>query len=233
MRSNRNVGASDSDEAVPLLTDIAVPGSSVVSHRSSATKLPVLTNAVTTIPEPASGAPRQSEPRAQFSATRCRTARSSPDRRCPKRRSRVPAATEHETEPVFSVTAMRAQLAETENWDAELIVRRPGPDWPAAGFRRGCPERRGNRGDRLLPGSPESRPVYRACIAGASHHASVAHPRAREQRVAGNIARQPRCADSAVRRRGDRKAAGRSPRFKQVTPFPRSGANSVGYNSML
>jgi hypothetical protein len=57
MRSNRNVGASDSDEAIPLLTDIAVPGNSVVSHQQQRDEIPVLTNVVTTIPEPASTGP--------------------------------------------------------------------------------------------------------------------------------------------------------------------------------
>ena len=44
MRSNRNVGASDPVEAVPLLTDIAVPGSSGISHRQRRDEIPVLTN---------------------------------------------------------------------------------------------------------------------------------------------------------------------------------------------
>lgn len=140
MRSNRNVGASDSDEAIPLLTDIAVPGSSVVSHQQQRDEIPVLTNVVTTIPEPASGAPRQSEPHAQFSATNSmQDSTIFPISQMPQTTIQVPAATEHETEPVFSVTAMRAQLAETENWDAELIAPVPAPTGPPPASAEGVP----------------------------------------------------------------------------------------------
>jgi hypothetical protein len=41
MKSNRNVGVADSDEAVPVLTDIAVPGRSGISHRQYREDIPI------------------------------------------------------------------------------------------------------------------------------------------------------------------------------------------------
>src|SRR3954471_20501570 len=46
MRSNRNVGATDGDESVPLLTDVAVPAAAGVSHPQRHIAIPVLNNAV-------------------------------------------------------------------------------------------------------------------------------------------------------------------------------------------
>ncbi len=135
MRSNRKVGASDSDEAVPLLTDIAVPGGSGVSHRQHRDEIPVLTNAVTTIPEPASSAPGQSDPRARFSATAAlQDSTIFPISQMPQITSQGPAPSKRQTESIFSVTAMQVQLADAEDWDAELIAPAPPgpPPVPAA-----------------------------------------------------------------------------------------------------
>jgi hypothetical protein len=132
MRRNRKVGASDSDEAVPLLTDIAVPGGSGVSHRQHRDEIPVLTNAVTTIPEPASGAPGQSDPRARFSATAAlQDSTIFPISQMPRMTIQGPARSERQTESIFSVTALQTQLADAEDWDAELIAPAPpGPPGP-------------------------------------------------------------------------------------------------------
>ncbi|MEO8137313.1 MAG: hypothetical protein ABI831_25440 [Betaproteobacteria bacterium] len=46
MRSNRNVGATDSDTSVPLLTDVTLPGGEGVSQAQHLGSIPVLTNAV-------------------------------------------------------------------------------------------------------------------------------------------------------------------------------------------
>ena len=153
MRSNRSVGAADPDEAVPLLTDVAVPGGSGISHSQRRDEIPVLTNAVTSFPDPAfemsagddslarfpateppRNVPSQSEVRARFSATA--TLRDStifPISQMP--RPMVLGADEpvlyadlepaRATEPVFSVTAMRAQLEEAGNWDAGMIAPAP------------------------------------------------------------------------------------------------------------
>ncbi len=153
MRSNRSVGAADPDEAVPLLTDVAVPGGSGISHSQRRDEIPVLTNAVTSFPDPAfemsagddslarfpateppRDVPSQSEVRARFSATA--TLRDStifPISQMP--RPTVLGADEpvlhadlesaRATEPVFSVTAMRAQLEEAGNWDARMIAPAP------------------------------------------------------------------------------------------------------------
>lgn len=155
MRSNRSVGAADPDEAVPLLTDVAVPGGSGISHSQRRDEIPVLTNAVTSFPEtafevsagddslprfpatePPSGDLSQSEVRARFSAAE--TLRDStifPISQMP--RPTVPGADEparhanlepaRDTEPVFSVTAMRAQLEEAEDWE-EMIAPAPDPE---------------------------------------------------------------------------------------------------------
>jgi hypothetical protein len=192
MRSNRNVGASDPGETVPLLTDIAVPGSAGVSHRQHRTEIPVLTNAVTTIPDSASGVLRESESRAQFSLTSAMPdstifpisqmpqttilgpapaaaeGQTEPDStifpisqmpqttilgpapaaaegqtesdstifpisQMPQTTilGPAPAAAEGQTESDFSETAMRTQLAEIENWDAELITSAPPSPPPA------------------------------------------------------------------------------------------------------
>ena len=157
MRSNRSVGAADPDEAVPLLTDVAVPGGAGISHSQRREDIPVLTNAVTSFPDPAfdlsagddflvrfpatvpaRGVLSQSEERARFSATA--TLRDStifPISQMPQptmlgadetvRYADLEPA--RETEPVFSVTAMRAQLEEVGNWDSELIA--PAPAAPS------------------------------------------------------------------------------------------------------
>lgn len=131
MRSNRNVGASDSDEAVPVLTDIAVPGSSGVSHRQRHDEIPVLTDEVTTISDPSFGAPRQGGAHVQFSATNpMQDSTIFPMSQMPQTTIQGPVPAERETEPVFSVTAMQAQLAEAEDWDTELIAPIPAPAGP-------------------------------------------------------------------------------------------------------
>ncbi|MBK8738817.1 MAG: hypothetical protein IPM02_04380 [Betaproteobacteria bacterium] len=154
MRSNRSVGAADPDGAVPLLTDVAVPGGSGISHSQRRDEIPVLTNAVTSFLDPAfemsvgddslprfpatkdaRGVHSQSEARTRFSATA--TLRDStifPISQMPQ--PTMPGADEllrhadlepaRETEPVFSVTAMRAQLEEAGNWDAGMIAPTPG-----------------------------------------------------------------------------------------------------------
>jgi hypothetical protein len=140
MRSNRNVGAPDSEEEVPLLTDIAVPGSADMLHRQQRDEIPLLTDAVTTIPEPASGAPSQSEPHAQFSAANpLPDSTIFPISQMPQTTIQGPAATAQEAEPVFSVTAMRAQLAETENWDAGLIAPVPAPTGTPSALAEAAP----------------------------------------------------------------------------------------------
>ena len=68
MRSNRNVGVSESEAAVPVLTDIAAPDSFGISRRQHRDEIPVLTNAVTTMPEPTFGELSQSDPTAPVSA---------------------------------------------------------------------------------------------------------------------------------------------------------------------
>jgi len=69
MRSNRNVGAEGSDALVPLLTDIAVPGGSGVSHRQRRDAIPVLTNPVTGMQEPPSTRIEGNDPSTLHSAT--------------------------------------------------------------------------------------------------------------------------------------------------------------------
>jgi hypothetical protein len=131
MRSNRNVGASDSDEGVPLLTDVALPGSAEMSHRPQHDEIPVLTDVVTTLPEPASGAPRESESHAQISATNpLPDSTIFPISQMPQTTIQDPATTEQETEPVFSVTALLAQFSEAGNRDAESTAPVPAPSGP-------------------------------------------------------------------------------------------------------
>ncbi|MBK7470716.1 MAG: hypothetical protein IPI73_08895 [Betaproteobacteria bacterium] len=131
-----------------------MPGGSGISHSQRRDEIPVLTNAVTSFPDPAfemsagddslarfpatkdaRGVHSQSEARTRFSATA--TLRDStifPISQMPQ--PTMPGADEllrhadlepaRETEPVFSVTAMRAQLEEAGNWDAGMIAPTPG-----------------------------------------------------------------------------------------------------------
>jgi hypothetical protein len=46
MRSHRNLGSSDAQETVPVLTDVAIPGSATVVTRQRIEEIPVLTNVV-------------------------------------------------------------------------------------------------------------------------------------------------------------------------------------------
>ena len=138
MRSNRNVGAADSDETVPLLTDVAIPGESTTTKRRRDGDVPLLTDTVALLTES-----HFVEPPPPFKArTWFSTSAAIPDRTLfplsqmayttiqdgaaterSERGHRLETRETHarESEPVFSVTAMRAQLVESDNWDAELL----------------------------------------------------------------------------------------------------------------
>jgi hypothetical protein len=120
MRSNRNVGAPDSDDKVPVLTDIAVPGGSGISHRQQRDAIPVLTDAVTAPSEPASPASGKSDPDAQYPAMlSLGDTTIFPISQMPQTTISGPMPTERQAGPAS--TATPSTQAETPNWDAELI----------------------------------------------------------------------------------------------------------------
>lgn len=139
MRANRNVGAADSDAAVPLLTDIAVPGDASVTQRKGDEDVPTLTNAVGPLSERYFVEPPPPyQPQSRFlGGAKMPDETIFPLSQMPDTafQNMVPAeGQERQTEPVFSVTAMRNQLVESESWDAELlppILADPPPAPPA------------------------------------------------------------------------------------------------------
>lgn len=123
MRSNRNVGASDLREEIPLLTDIVVPGSPGVSHREQHDEIPVPADTPTAIPPEASGPSLQSEAHVGLEATEPRQYDTIfPVSQMPHLNVQAPAPSEQQAEPVFSVTALHAQLAYAEDSGAEPIA---------------------------------------------------------------------------------------------------------------
>ena len=150
MRSNRNVGAADSDEAIPLLTDIALPGESTITRRRGDDDIPLLTDTVAPLTESHFVEPPPPfKPQTWLSANaRIPDHTLFPLSQMPYSAFQVsPAAGRDErdgrhdtqerharqSEPVFSVTAMRAQLVESDTWDTELLPpAAPGPPPPAA-----------------------------------------------------------------------------------------------------
>jgi hypothetical protein len=131
MRSNRNVGAPDSDAQVPVLTDIAVPGGSGISYRQHRDAIPVLTDAVTALSEPASTASVKSDPSARLSATAALgDSTIFPISQMPQTTTSGGIPTARHTEPTFSATAIPSTLTEMPNWDAELIASALAPPSP-------------------------------------------------------------------------------------------------------
>jgi hypothetical protein len=138
MRSDRSVGASESDESVPVLTDIAVPGASDFSSHHHRDEIPVLTDAVTTIQDTDFSVPGQRSPHAPFSATATMPDSTIfPVSQMPQTTIQGPATVEGQTDPVFSVTAMQTRLVEAKDWDAELIA--PAPPGPPPALATAAP----------------------------------------------------------------------------------------------
>ncbi|MEP7084068.1 MAG: hypothetical protein ABI854_04975 [Betaproteobacteria bacterium] len=128
MRSNRSVGVAENagDETVPLLTDVAVPGAANVPRRAREEDIPTLTNAVGPLSERYFVEPPPAyRPLSRFMAgTKMPEETIFPLSQMPDTafQKAIPAEpSERDTEPVFSVTAMRSQLAESDQWDAELL----------------------------------------------------------------------------------------------------------------
>lgn len=133
MRSNRSVGTAEADASVPVLTDIAVPGAAGSSSRHHRDEIPVLTDAVAYMQDADFSVPSQRSPDAQFSEAVAMPDDSTilPLSQMPQTTVRERAPIGSQTEPVFSVTAMQAQLAEAEDWDAGLIAQAPSGPQPA------------------------------------------------------------------------------------------------------
>ena len=116
MRTNRSVGAADTDEEVPLLTDVAVPGSSGVSYRQHRHDAPVLSGPITMMPGalPPSRARRDAPP-AFANSTTFKTDTIFPLSQMPGMTVQGPVPDGGRAEPVFSLSAM--EVPDVRVWD--------------------------------------------------------------------------------------------------------------------
>lgn len=143
MRSNRSVGVTENagDEAVPLLTDVAVPGAANGPRRARDEDIPTLTNAVGPLSEQYFVEPPPPyRPQSRFmDGTKISEETIFPLSQMPDTafQNGTPAERrEHDTEPVFSVTAMRSQLAASDQWDAEFLPPHEEDIAPAAAMAK-------------------------------------------------------------------------------------------------
>ena len=131
LRNYHRVGASESDVPATVLTAAAAPTAASPSFPPYGDDIPVLTDAVTMIPDADFDDPREGAPDARFSAiTALPDDTSIPAAQMPAAAIPEPVPADDQNEPVFSVAAMQAEPAAVEEGDAALIAPAPAAPQP-------------------------------------------------------------------------------------------------------